>query len=687
MLSNKNIIRLSLAFSILSWVGLLVVDLIILFSTNNLGDILLSEISALFLTVFLLSQFFYYKTRIGNAEHINFIDLLWRVFVTGLLATIVSFAIRFFYFLIEGNQLTENPYLISFSYHINLGLITALVVSTFIVWKRLILYQKSKNLLLFWRVFEYSLLLSLVFNFFNGSIFNGYLFGGVLVIILLMGVVLAVNLKWIAYLNFKQKLKSILLIVLILLYLSYFFINLSTYSNEYGSFIITNLINNIFVLALFGFILIYSVFSVLVLLFNLPTSSVFEQKFGDVANFQRLTQTIQPSESKEHIFEVLLDSSSSAILAEAGWIEIKENGQASPVIKTENITNADVIRIKESIGDSKIKNLLESEIYSLGNTAKFSANIQDEKYKSTLLIPLIIQNKQIGIMALLKDVKQGFNKESIDIIRSFANQACTSIENMNLLSEALKTERYKEELKIAQKVQKSLLPNKLQHNDQYEISGFSESADEVGGDYYDTFKVNEEKFVVIIGDVSGKGTSAAFNMSQMRGVFYALVQLDLSPKDFLVKANNALSKCLEKTSFITLSYFVIDTNQKKISFARAGHCPTLFYEKLKNKSKYIQNKGLGIGVLRNDTYENYVEVCELKYKKNDILMLYTDGITEARNKKNDEFGYKRLSTFLEKNAALGSNEIKNNLLTTLTDFVGKESHNDDYTAVILKFKK
>ena len=687
MLSNKNIIRLSLAFSILSWVALLVVDLIILFSTNNLGNQFLTGISTVFLTAFLLLQFFYYKIRIDSADNINFIDLLWRVFITGLLATIVSFIIRFFYFLIEGNQLTENPYLISFSYHINLGLITAFIISTFIVWKRLILYQKSKNLVLFWKVFEYGLLLSLIFNFFNGNIFNGYLFVGILIVFLIMSAVLAVNLKWIAYLNFKQKLKSILLIVLILLYLSYFFINLNTYSSEYGNVIITDLINNVFVLSLFGFILIYSVFSVLVLLFNLPTSSVFEQKFGDVANFQRLTQTLQPHQNKEQIFEVLLDSSSSAILAEAGWIELKKKEGITPTIKTENIANNDVVRIKERIGRSKIKNLLESDIYSVGNTGKFSANIQDEKYKSALLIPLIIQTKQIGTMALLKEVKQGFNKESVDIIRSFANQACTAIENMNLLSEALKTERYKEELKIAQKVQKSLLPMELRHNAQFEISGFSESADEVGGDYYDTFKVNEEKFVVIIGDVSGKGTSAAFNMSQMRGVFYALVQLDLSPQEFLVKANSALSKCLEKTAFITLSYFVIDTGQKKITSARAGHCPTLFYEKSKTKSQYIQNKGLGIGILRNDTYENYVEVNVLNYKNDDILMLYTDGITEARNNNNDEFGYERLSDFLEKNAPHGSAEIKKNLLTTLNDFVGKESHNDDYTAVIIKFKK
>lgn len=136
----------------------------------------------------------------------------------------------------------------------------------------------------------------------------------------------------------------------------------------------------------------------------------------------------------------------------------------------------------------------------------------------------------------------------INIISTFVGQTSISIENHRLLNEAIKNERYREELEIAQRVQRSLLPSELHHNNSFEIDGFSAAADEVGGDYYETFRFDNENFALIIGDVSGKGTSAAFNMSQMKGVFHSLVQLNLSPINFLSKANSALSRCLEKTT-------------------------------------------------------------------------------------------------------------------------------------------
>ncbi|MDN5216555.1 SpoIIE family protein phosphatase [Fulvivirgaceae bacterium BMA12] len=644
------------------------------------------EASAFLLGLFFVALFLFYKIRIEKAESINFIDLLWRVFVTGLLATIVSFTIRFFYFILGSSNLAENTYLINFFYHINLGLISAFIISTLIVWKRLILYQKTKKLIILWQIFEYALLFSILLNFFGIEILGELAYNIIFFLLILLGIILSVNLKWVAYLNFKQKWKSILLIILVILYLIYFFINLRTYSADYGPVIITDLLDNLFVRALFGFILTYCIFSLLVILFNLPTSSVFEQKFEDVINFQRLSQSIQTGKNEEQVLEILLDSSASAVLAGAGWIEIFKHNKENKYLKTDNLSIKAIRRITEAIRKSKIKNLLETEIYSIGNVSKMTSSIKDSKFKSALLVPLIVQKKQIGIMALLKDVNEGFNKEIIDIIRTFANQACISIENFRLLGEAIENERYKEELKIARKVQQSLLPSDLISNTCFEISGFSVSADEVGGDYYDTYQLSDHKFVLVIGDVSGKGTSAAFNMSQMKGVFYSLVQLDLSSKEFLIHANNALSRCLEKTSFITLSIYIVNTRERTIEFSRAGHCPTLYYSGENGTSSFMENKGLGLGILRNDNYKNYVEVNQINYSTGDIMMLYTDGITEARNELNEEFGYQKLKEFLDEHATQDPKLIQENLLETLYKFVGGKSRYDDYSALIIRFK-
>ena len=220
----------------------------------------------------------------------------------------------------------------------------------------------------------------------------------------------------------------------------------------------------------------------------------------------------------------------------------------------------------------------------------------------------------------------------------------------------------------------------------FKITAYSMSADEVGGDYYDTHRISEHKFAFIIGDVSGKGTSAAFNMSQMKGVFHSLAQMDLSPQDFLGKANEALGRCLERTSFITLSYYILDTEAGTIKFSRAGHCPSLFYKESEKKIDFLKSKGLGLGIIRNQEYYKYIEVNELTYSPGDLLVMYTDGITEAKNALNEEFGYDRLKQSVQRNVDKSVEEIQEAMIKDLHDFTQLEEMEDDFTTMILKFQ-
>jgi serine phosphatase RsbU (regulator of sigma subunit) len=224
-------------------------------------------------------------------------------------------------------------------------------------------------------------------------------------------------------------------------------------------------------------------------------------------------------------------------------------------------------------------------------------------------------------------------------------------------------------LKIAKTVQKSLLPDKLEHDDDFEISAFSESADEVGGDYYDTLRISDHQVGLIIADVSGKGTTAAFHMSQMKGIFHSLAQQALDPKEFMVRANQALKYCLERGSFISATYFVVDSKRKRIFYTRAGHCPVLLYRAGGKKAEYLIDKGTALGMVKGKDYVNFVENNEIAYHQGDIMVLFTDGITEAKDPKGEEFGLDLLKeTILEYN------------------YTGTEEIDDDYTTMVVKFK-
>lgn len=207
---------------------------------------------------------------------------------------------------------------------------------------------------------------------------------------------------------------------------------------------------------------------------------------------------------------------------------------------------------------------------------------------------------------MLKELSDGFNREMKQIAATFANQAGISIENFRLMEEVLQNERYKEELKIARRVQKRLLPPQLEQDTCFEAAAFSESADEVGGDYYDTLRLSPDKVAIIIADVSGKGISAAFHMSQMKGVFHSLADENISPDYFMQRANRALASCLERGSFISAAFFVIHTSSRTVQYARAGHCPVLYYRAAEGRAEYLSDQGAALGMLRHAGYERLI---------------------------------------------------------------------------------
>jgi phosphoserine phosphatase RsbU/P len=676
--------KLSLLLAILVWLALLFVDLVRLFGMiNDMDSGISDEITWILEILFFFTLYGFYSYTIGKNIQSDFLNLQWRAASTGVFASAAALLIELFYLSLGDSKLASEPFLKNFFYHVNFALTTMFLVSSALLWKHLILYQKSKQVVKQWQAFEFAMLVAMFFVFFNKNNFDySFLFG--MVILLVISAVLSGNLKWIPYLTFKEKWKSLLFLFLILICIGYLFRRFMAYSE--AEVYQVNLTDNLFLMALFGFIFIYAIFSFLVTLFNLPTSSVFEQKLTEAINFQRLSQSIQPGENEEQVLDILLDSCMSASYSDAAWIEINPNEQkaeSNQLRFLDESTKNELLALLK-----KQKNVLEWESLNQPEMLQeLAVRLEHPRFESILLVPLVINKTTFGRIVLCKEVRDGFNKEMVNIISTFVRQACIAVENHRLLNQAIQSERYQEELKIAQRVQKALLPTKLDHPDSFGICAFSNAADEVGGDYYDTYQVNDDRYVLIIGDVSGKGTSAAFHMSQMKGVFHSLIQLDLSPAQFMIKANSALSKCLGKNHFITASIFQINISEKKINHSRAGHIPTLFYKSKEATSEFLFFDGLGLGILRNKQYEKHVLEKSFSYDTGDILVLITDGIIEAKNQKGQQFGFERIRSLVEIHHNKSPNEIQSQLIDSLHVFVGGDRMiDDDYSIMVVKFK-
>lgn len=671
--------RFSLFLAILVWLALVLVDLVRIFGMlNNLDSGISEEVTWTLEILFFIFVYFVYRHIFWKNRDADFITLIWQGVSTGLFAASSGLLTELIYLSFGESKLGTDPFLNNIFYHINFALTSAFLISTALLWKHLILYQKNKAVVKQWQVFELSMVAALFFVFFNhNNLDYSFLFG--LVILMVISILLAVNLKWIPYLNFKEKWKSLLFLFLILLSSEVLFYRVLSYGNEARLQI--NLTDNLFLMALFGFVFVYGLFSFLVTLFNLPTSSVFEQKLTEAINFQKLSQSIHAEENEGQVLDILLDSCISASYTDCAWIELNPKEQ----IQVKNH-----LRLLDQATQTTLSYLVSKEptSWTPSQTTELVQPIRlnHPEYKSALLVPLVVNKSIIARIILIKEVKEGFNKEMIGIIGTFARQASIAVENHRLLNQAIENERYQEELKIAQRVQKSLLPLNLDHPNTFEISAYSNTADEVGGDYYDTYQVDPTHFVVIIGDVSGKGTSAAFHMAQMKGVFQSLIQLGIRPSEFMKKANAALSKCLERNHFITASIFEIDTDKQTFCHARAGHIPTLWYKATKKTAEFITIEGLGLGIVRNPNYQKHVHEKMYDYQTGDLLVLITDGILEGRNEKGEQFGYDRLKKLVEANHQLTPSNVQQVIIDSLHQFVGGEGViEDDYSLLVIKF--
>jgi len=683
-LPHIHIGKLTFMLAILVWLALLFVDLVRIFGIiNQLDSGISEEITWTLEILFFISLYAFYSYSIGKNTQTDFLSLIWRGSTTGLIASSIGLFTELIYFLLGESKMASEPFLKNFFYHVNFAWTSIFLISTTLLWKHLILYQKNKKVLQKWQAFEFAMLVAMFFVFFNKNNFDySFLFG--LVILLIISVVLAANLKWIPYLNFKEKWKSLLFLFIILLSTGFLFNRLISYGND--ELFQINLTDNLFLMALFGFIFIYAFFSFLVTLFNLPTSSVFEQKLNEAINFQKLSQSIQPGESEEVVLDIMMESCISASYSDGAWLELNSEEEEKEGLQLFFIDKAYQKEISDWLNSQKLAVVWETST-RLDQPNPLQVKLKHSKFESALLVPLVVNKTVIGKFVLCKEVKDGFNKEMINIISTFARQACIAVENNRLLNQAILSERYQEELKIAQRVQKALLPTRLEHHQSFSISAYSNAADEVGGDYYDTYKLDDHKYVLIIGDVSGKGTSAAFHMSQMKGIFHSLIQLGLSPSEFILKANSALAKCLAKNHFITVSIFIIDTQKQEICHSRAGHVPTLFYSFKEQKSEFIKLDGLGLGILRNKLYENHVKETTISYQSGDILVLLTDGVVEAKNEKGLQFGYEKVKTLVEKAHLRTPKEIEQLVIDSVHEFVGGDGMvDDDYSLMVLKFE-
>jgi len=247
----------------------------------------------------------------------------------------------------------------------------------------------------------------------------------------------------------------------------------------------------------------------------------------------------------------------------------------------------------------------------------------------------------------------------------------------------LEKQAMEKELEIASRIQESLLPKQFPEMEKYEAASFYKPAKEIGGDYYDVIKLSDHRFGIVMADVSGKGVPAALIMTMLRGILNIEAMLNPDPVKTLISLNNGLLGRVKGNIFATIFYAVLDTKAHTIEMASAGHHETLFYSNARGAVECYCPKGAAIGILKGAQFEARLEKITVTAQKGDRLLLFTDGISEARAASGARYGMERAQKELLKNRSMASAEILNALIRDVEIFTGGSEQSDDIAVLAI----
>jgi sigma-B regulation protein RsbU (phosphoserine phosphatase) len=239
--------------------------------------------------------------------------------------------------------------------------------------------------------------------------------------------------------------------------------------------------------------------------------------------------------------------------------------------------------------------------------------------------------------------------------------------------------RLEGQLEVARQVQLELLPAGDPKLDGYDISAYNYPTEEVSGDYYDWVRIYEDQIGLVIADVSGKGVPAALLMAFLRASLRAATHIGYAPHISMAKVIYLLWESIERNQFVTAFYGILDASTRALSYTNAGHNPALMLD-AEGNARLIERGGLPLGMFRDTRYHEYY----LTIKPGEMLVLYTDGITEAVNSQGEEFGRDRLTEAVRANRELSARELIGAVQKRLMEWTEGQRPTDDVTLFVIK---
>lgn len=406
-----------------------------------------------------------------------------------------------------------------------------------------------------------------------------------------------------------------------------------------------------------------------------------------------ITKKISRSLDLEEVLNLVMDTLGSLIPYNAAGIYIidkatfaKTGAQSSPAkfFRTETVRGYDIEDLTElglKMGEGIIGHVAQTGEPVISPDVRHDpryVNARGET-RSEMVAPIITNDEVVGVFDLESDQLNAYTFDDLQVLLLLASQVATIIEKVMLHEQLIEKKRLQGQLEVARQVQLQLLPARDPRLEGFDISAYNYPTEEVSGDYYDWVRIYEDQIGIVVADVSGKGVPAALLMAFLRASLRAAIHIGYAPHISMAKVNYLLWESIERNQFVTAFYAVLDASNRTLAYTNAGHNPPLLLD-ANGDARFIERGGLPLGMFKDTRYYEYY----LPIEAGQILVLYTDGVTEAMNREEVEYGRERLEQTARAGKDLSARELISFIHKDVLAWTDGQGADDDITFVVIK---
>jgi sigma-B regulation protein RsbU (phosphoserine phosphatase) len=414
---------------------------------------------------------------------------------------------------------------------------------------------------------------------------------------------------------------------------------------------------------------------------------VSHQTEDRLATLYRISQTFNSSLDLEEVLNRVMDEVIQITQGERGFLMLCESGgkmsfKAARGLDQQTITSPE-FQVSRGVVE-RVANEGRSILTSDAQTDEWLStreSVRALNLRAVLAVPIQLKNECKGVIYVDNRIQTGiFRPADIELLEGIASSAAIAIENARLYQVAVEKGRLEREIQLARDVQSNLIPRTTPQISGWDFAALWHPARQVSGDFFDFIPLQQGMFGIVIADVTDKGMPAALFMAHARSVIRASVIGLFPPAEGIALANHLICTDPTEGMFVSLFYAQLDPEKSELIYVNGGHNPPLYYRSASNDLIELPRTGYPLGIEDESDYGQGL----IQLQKGDVLLMYTDGATEAMNEAYDLFGKDRLCKVLLEHKSAGTEEIQSSINNAISKFIGSTEPSDDVTLVVVK---